>query len=123
MPGPVQARREMLQEGEEPLGKLVLHSAEGSGTILLGASALRQGVLLGRADRCDNLGLGALTSDHISRVHLLLVEIEGVRYAVDTASTQGVSRAMDPLQISRLEYGEELVMAVNRATVRWLPVN
>ena len=55
--------------------------------------SLAQGVLLGRYPRCDNDRLdpfNVLANPNISRVHVLLLEIDGAVYALDTASSNGM---------------------------------
>lgn len=54
----------------------------------VGAERLGRGLLLGRYDRC---GLTVAGLDKLSRVHLLLVRIGDEAWAIDTASTNGVS--------------------------------
>lgn len=86
---PIVARRHLVGDGDEPLGQLDVLSAWGSETLVLGRLAASGGVLLGRYDRCDNEGLRALCHERISRVHCLLIEVDGTLYVVDAASTNG----------------------------------
>ena len=55
---------------------------------MLGASSPRSGILLGRSRRCD--AGRVLSVRTISRVHLLLIELGGIVYVVDTASYNGL---------------------------------
>lgn len=89
MAGPVRARTRLVAPGEEPIGTLRISSKAGVQTIALGAQAAGQGVLLGRYERCDIDGVNVLTEQGISRVHLLIIDIDGRLYAIDTASTHG----------------------------------
>jgi hypothetical protein len=80
--------RELAADPEEPVAAIEIRSPEGHELLRVGQRALRDGVLLGRyEDRCD--GAEALQSEMISRVHLLLVEVDGRAVAVDLASTNG----------------------------------
>ena len=54
----------------------------------------------------------------ISRVHLLIIEIAGVLYAIDTASSNGVFDHDARERTSRLEPGTSLSLG-DVATVEW----
>lgn len=56
--------------------------------ISVGQRALRAGVLVGRADKCD-AGLRALLTIRVSRVHAVVIEIDGRIMLYDCASTNG----------------------------------
>ena len=87
-------------------------------TLAIGASALRDGVLLGRYERCD--GAGLLKDPSISRVHLLLLHVDDMLLAIDTASTHGTRRAgSSNARTLVLEgYGAELIIG-KQTSVRW----
>jgi len=121
--GPAPARQRMLAEDEQPLGELRIGSADGTGAIVVGRAALREGVLLGRAPRCDTGPLGLLTSRAISRVHLLVKEIDNEVYAVDTASTHGVWLGGERVRIARLTFGTQLTLDANGTRVEWRALN
>jgi len=123
MPGPELARERMVAEGEEPLGELRLESSRGSGAIVVGASGLRQGILLGRAARCDSAGLGVLEGRSISRVHLLLVEVTGTIYAIDTASTHGLWVGGERTSLAPVNHGTELVLDTLGTRGQWRLLN
>ena len=85
--GPQMALHELVDDSEKSLGELHLASNRGAASVVVGESAARAGVLLGRSRRCD---AGRVLSDRsISRVHLLVIEIAGRLYAIDTASYNG----------------------------------
>jgi FHA domain len=105
-----------LDAREEPVGELVVTSREGTGAVPVSRRAIGSGILLGRSDRCD--GGGLLLDRHISRVHLLIVEVAGKIYAVDTASKNGVFRKTRPECATVLESGTTISLA-GRATVEW----
>lgn len=87
-PSPATLDDPLLSPDEDPLGELVISSEAGYGTIRVGRHTARAGILLGRSERCDSDAL--LSDPHISRVHVLVVEMAGRLYAVDTASKNGV---------------------------------
>jgi hypothetical protein len=119
--GPVRAR--LLKAGEEPLGTLRISAEVGVQSLVIGRRAAQQGVLLGRYERCDIDGVNVLTHRRISRVHLLVIEIEGRLYAVDTASTHGtwLGKESREVRITRMEAGTQLVLGQDFATLRWSP--
>lgn len=119
--GPRDLHEGLLDGGEWPLGVLVLRSDRGDARVSVGRRALRDGLLLGRAPRCE--GAELLDSPHISRVHLLLIELSGSVYAVDTASYNGTSTAGDERRVRRLESGVSLELARGEAEVEWEPVH
>lgn len=75
------------------------------GTIAVGPETLRDGLLLGRYLRCD--GARYIDDHQLSRVHLLLIELDGTLLAIDTASVHGVRvgdqppRRIVPVQAER----------------------
>ncbi len=69
------------------IGSLELVGRHHRGTLSLGQSALRDGVLIGRYARCD--GAGLLDDASLSRVHALLLDVEEAFLVIDTASRNG----------------------------------
>lgn len=69
------------------IGTLELIGRHHRGTLTLGQSALRDGVLVGRYARCD--GAALLDDPSLSRVHALLLDVEDAFLVVDTASRNG----------------------------------
>lgn len=105
-----------LDAREQPVGELVVSSRVGTGAVPVSRRAIGSGILLGRSDRCDG---GALLVDrHISRVHLLIVDVAGRIYAVDTASKNGVFQKTRPEGATVLESGTTISLS-GRATVEW----
>jgi hypothetical protein len=121
--GPTPARQRMLAEDEQALGELRITSADGTGAIVVGRTALREGVLLGRAPRCDTGPTGLLTSREISRVHLLVMEVDNDLYAIDTASTHGVWLDGERVSIARLTFGTRLILDASGTQVEWRALN
>jgi pSer/pThr/pTyr-binding forkhead associated (FHA) protein len=58
----------------------------------------------------------------ISRVHLLVIEIDGALYAIDTASKNGTWQGGLPVRSARLVPGAVLRLA-RHATVEWRPLH
>lgn len=123
VPGPVRASKHLLAGDEAPIGELHVRTDLGHQSLVIGHAAACQGILLGRYERCDVDGTMVLTDSGISRVHVLVVEIENRVYAVDTASTNGTWSHRDrrEVRIHPLEPGTELMLGDARALLRWLP--
>jgi hypothetical protein len=120
---PSPLRRALGDEGN-PIGELRVTSHDRVCRITLGPKAAREGVLIGRYDRCDTNAVGLLQDDRVSRVHLLVIELEGQLFAVDTASTNGTNLVGgEPCRDFRLEYGARLELGGPRTVVSWLPLN
>ncbi len=114
--GPQMAVHELIEEGESPLGELHISSARGTSTITLGHKAVRAGVLLGRSRRCD---AGKVLADRsVSRVHMLIIEIAGRLFAIDTASYNGVWDEDEQERATALEVKRALSLG-DVATVVW----
>jgi hypothetical protein len=56
----------------------------------------------------------------VSRVHLLLIEMAGGFYAIDTASRNGVWCGSRDVRVTRLESGVALTLA-DEASLEWCP--
>lgn len=111
-------------DDENPMGELRVISHDRVCGIPLGAEAAREGVLIGRYDRCDTNAVDLLQDDRVSRVHLLVIALEGQLFAVDTASTNGTNPVgAEPRRDFRLDYGTRLELGGRRTVVTWLPLN
>ncbi|MBW2526882.1 MAG: FHA domain-containing protein [Deltaproteobacteria bacterium] len=129
---PVRVTRHLLCDQDQPLGRLQIRSALGAETIVIGAAAADRGVLLGRYERCDVDGVSSLGHPRISRVHCLLIRIDGILYAVDTASTNGLGASpshtllegMRPgrLRFVPLDSEQWLDLAGGAAHLGWQPL-
>ena len=114
--GPEMAVHELVDENETPFGELLITSSRGSATVILGRRVVQSGILLGRSRRCD---AGKVLSDRaVSRVHLLIIEIAGVLYAIDTASSNGVFDDETRERATRLEPEGSLSLS-DVAIVEW----
>lgn len=116
LPDPATLDDRLVAEGEEVLGEIAIDSRQGRTTIAVGRRAVRSGVLLGRSDRCD--GDTLLRDLHISRVHVLIVEIRGRLYAVDAASKNGLWDRGTETRTKLLESGASFSLC-GRATATW----
>jgi hypothetical protein len=94
-PGP---RDTMMQLAESSVAGLLewIGMRRHRGSITVGEVALRDGILLGRYVRCDSSGM--VDDPSLSRVHLLLLEIDGTLLAIDTASAHGIRLAHAPAE-------------------------
>ena len=117
------AQRGLAEPDDVRVGQLQVRSQRGSSTFVLGAKALHGGVLLGRYDRCDNAGLPVMSDHRISRVHVLLIRIGEVVYAIDTASTNGIWHQGVEVRHHALEHGHELEIGSRLAWVSWHPID
>ena len=108
----------VLEGSGRARGEIVVSSSQGRVSLPLSVSAARQGVLLGRYERCDTAGLPVLSSWALSRVHLLMIELDGALYAVDTASKNGSWLEAGSVRAARVEPGLRLMLA-RHATVEW----
>jgi len=118
--GPTTAGESALVEpGETVAGVLHLTADEGSEHLEVGGAALDRGVMVGRYSRC---GGGAWASNNVSRVHALVIRVDGAVWIVDTGSTNGTwidgveakCAQLGPGVLARLSQDESL-------TVRWQP--
>jgi hypothetical protein len=121
-PGP--SRATITGVADEPMiGALMLTAGGRSETLSVGASAARTGVLVGRYERCDTHGASVLAHHGISRVHVLVLDVDGALYAIDTGSTNGISigRPATDVRIAALAAGVELVLGDDLARMEWRP--
>jgi hypothetical protein len=114
MAGPVDIQRNLVMNDESSVAMLTVASSAGVARLQVGPQALKTGVLLGRYDRCDSGDLFVLDHPDISRVHLLVTEVDDVVYALDVASTNGVWLNRTEVQVlevitkTALELGHDL---------------
>ena len=123
-PGPSRATVTNVEGEEATMGTLTLRAAGRSEAMKVGAAAARTGVLVGRYERCDTHGATVLAHHGISRVHVLIVEIEGALYAIDTGSTNGIYEPRHgdaAVRVAALGGGAELVLGDDLARMEWRP--
>ena len=117
--GPSWARRRMTDRREDPLGELRIITPDGTSSIAVGPRAANDGVLVGRYERCDTRQLQTLCSFAISRVHLLVIQVEGVLHAVDTGSSNGTWIGDQRVHVAPLQFGSTLSLADGCAEIEW----
>lgn len=87
---PVRAEDDLGHLGERSRGSLTISSHAGLQILEVGSQALRRGILIGRYSRCDaSADSGVVRERSVSRVHLLVTEVDGSAYAIDLASSNG----------------------------------
>ena len=121
--GPSRARVDLLKPEERPLGRLQLKNGRDVQSLVVGRHAADEGILLGRYDRCDTGGASVFDHQSLSRVHCLVVDMDGVIYAVDTASTNGtyLDGREEEVRIVSLSADRELVLGDDLLRMRWEP--
>jgi hypothetical protein len=123
LPPPLAWHRSLVAEDEVPRGELSIRSPRGEARLAVGASALRRGLLLGRYDRCDNSGVPVLQDPYVSRIHVLVAEIDGQVYAIDTGSKNGLFRDHQALRHAALHAGDVVDIAGGCADLAWHSLN
>src|SRR5207237_1229206 len=79
---------------------------------------LERGILVGRDDRCSH---GGVDEGNLSRVHLVLLSVEGEVWGIDTASTNG-TRELDGAPFRQLLLtGETQLVLADALSLRWAP--
>ena len=59
----------------------------------------------------------------LSRVHALILQIDGTPYVIDTASTYGIRVQDMPVRVHSLKAGEDVLLSRGLAVVRWRRVH
>jgi hypothetical protein len=85
-------------------------------------SQLRRGVLIGRYSRCEIGGRHLEFPNSVSRVHLILMEDEGVYWAIDAASTYGNTVHTVTFSTRRMEGKTEIRLGED-TTLTWIPAS
>jgi hypothetical protein len=104
------------------VGSIEIQSERGSASLSVDDAALHSGVLLGRYERCDTGGLEPLGVGSLSRVHALLLKVDGTVHVIDTASTNGIEVRRTPVRAHALTAGEEMILG-GAVSIRWHPVH
>lgn len=108
-----------LVEGDVA-GYLELYAPTKQVTLAIGEAALKDGVLIGRYDRCDATDI-ATDDTSLSRVHALLMRVEDRLLLVDTASSNGTFEKGQQVRVVVLEADTELRLG-KKTFARWRPV-
>ena len=125
LPGPAELARVAAGQMDRQLaGTLDISSNADVVRLRLSTSQLDGGVLIGRYNRCDVGAIGPLADEWISRVHALLIQIEGELYLVDTASTIGVFNFADErVSVALMSEGDGSWLGEALVKVVWCRTN
>ncbi|MEW6433991.1 MAG: FHA domain-containing protein [Myxococcota bacterium] len=116
-PGPVSfTSRELVAPGEAPVGALVVRGPTGAARLPVGLRALERGVLVGRDPRCGRLGF--TLPDSVSRVHALVLALDGEVFIADTGSSNGVWESGHAVRIAPMLSGGVFHLGAD-AEVQW----
>jgi len=102
-------------------GTLTVACSAGSASVPLYDAQVRDGVLLGRYERCESADLPFDLPDTVSRVHALVLAEGDKLYVMDTASTFGV-RTANGDEVPGIKLDAETHFTLGTDTdVHWLP--
>lgn len=117
--GPTEVDADALVEtGESVSGHLVVTHGGIAARWAVGSRALARGVILGRYERCT-LGRGS-EDERVSRVHAVILALEGVVHIVDAGSMNGVTLGEAAVHCAPMQPAETYALASMH--VRWMPV-
>lgn len=102
-------------------GHLELYTPTKQVTLAIGESALEDGVLIGRYDRCDAKDIAG-DDTSLSRVHALLMRIEDRLLLLDTASSNGTFERGEQVRVVVIEADTELRLG-KKTYARWRAVS
>jgi hypothetical protein len=121
VPGLLPPEARLLEDGEDPSGRLHVQTALASRSLSVGERALARGILLGRYARCDGAGLFA--DQHLSRSHVLIKRVDDHVVAVDTASTEGIFEegSARRARVVDLDRERTVRLGTNLGVIRWEP--
>jgi len=101
-------------------GYLELYTPTKQVTLAIGESALKDGVLIGRYDRCDAKDIAG-DDTSLSRVHALLMRIEDRLLLLDTASSNGTFERGQQVRVIVIDADTELRLG-KKTYARWRAV-
>lgn len=99
-------------------GTLELYTPTKQVALAIGESALKDGVLIGRYDRCDAKDIAG-DDTSLSRVHALLMRIEDRLLLIDTASSNGTFEKGQQIRVVVIESDTELRLG-KKTYARWI---
>jgi hypothetical protein len=110
---------DLLGAGETAVAELHVCGPDGRHRLPIGASALDDGILLGRYARCDGSYLFA-SDAAISRVHLLLIRLDDRVVAIDTGSSNGTRWPTgEPFRAAQLAATDHLLLGGGATHLGW----
>jgi len=121
VPGPSRAQL-AHDDGQPAMGRLELRSRLGADSVPVGELSAQRGILLGRYSRCDTAGATSLALERISRVHVLVVAIDGDLWMIDVASTNGMSTDGHTVRVQAMRHDTDVELG-GVGTVRWVANN
>ncbi len=102
-------------------GALELYTPTKQVTLAIGESALKDGVLIGRYDRCDAKDIAG-DDTSLSRVHALLMRVEDRLLLLDTASSNGTFERGEQVRVVVIDADTELRLG-KKTYARWRAVS
>ena len=121
VPGPSRARLD--HETDSPaMGRLEIRSRLGADAVPVAELSAQRGILLGRYSRCDTAGAASLALERISRVHVIVVAIDGALWMIDAASTNGMTTDGHSVRVQPMRQHAEVELG-GVGTVRWVANN
>ena len=95
-------------------GRAEVSTGLGAHCVAISSAALRRGVLVGRAERCEV----PVPAQSASRVHAVLLRLDDELLVIDAGSTNGLWSGDDEIRIAGLQEGEVLGLGAE-ATLCW----
>jgi hypothetical protein len=105
--------------GEVAQGTLVITNSGLEQRLLVGATALHRGMILGRYSRCS--GNTSVMTNLVSRVHALVIAIGDQVHIIDAGSTNGVSIVTRHEHIKCEPVDPNVTYSLGGMSVRWEP--
>jgi hypothetical protein len=92
--------------------------------VAIGQSDLARGVLVGRAEQCTDHGLRPLLTIRVSRVHAVVIEVDGQTMLYDCASTNGTVSGGRRIRSMALGADSPVFQLAGREGIdlRWIPL-
>lgn len=120
--GPISfASDDLVARGERPAGSLLIRGEGARARLSIGPAALTRGVLLGRDGRCGALGF-PMPAD-VSRVHALVLALDGDVVIADAGSTNGTWDGPREVRVSPMRSGHPFLLGQGAIFVEWVPAN
>ena len=106
-----------LRPDERVAGRLHFTSDAATASLSVGFLALERGIVLGRYERCS--GALALMGPDTSRVHAVLMLVDGEVRLIDAGSSNGTFRGATRVKSEPMHPGQPYTLG--RMQVRWAP--
>jgi hypothetical protein len=110
-PGP----EPVLLAGEIVEGHLVIANGGAEQKLTVGATALERGIILGRYSRCS--GDTSVMTDLVSRVHGVVIAIDGQVHLIDAGSTNGIATGGQEVKCAPIQ--ASATYSLGGMKVRW----